>query len=100
MSALDLGRPLTSSDIVDEFTFPIDSDDTRGYRCFECGAEPLSASTGVFTARVLCSMHAPVYLCLECIPFFRHEFEAFSPEVAATLMEKQKQRRIQSVVEN
>lgn len=89
---LDLGRPITSADIVDRDVFPLRKDD-EGVHCYICHGghggiehlEPLTVSTGVFTLKVKCDMDSPVWVCLEHIPFFTKEFEAFSPEVQQQL---------------
>ena len=95
---LDLGRNLEALDVVDQYVYPISAGDEGAY-CYHC-QEPhslgqlqgLTRSTGVFTSRVLCEMKSPVYLCLEHIPYERHQFEAFTPEVAAMLLTAQRQR--------
>jgi hypothetical protein len=91
LAKLDLGRPLRFADIVDRDTFPIEEEGTYCYCCQQMsgydisGLQPLTPSSGVFTRLVLCQMDSPVYLCLEHIPFYRDEFEAFTPEVAEVL---------------
>lgn len=93
---LDLGRPLKFSDIQSDDAFPLEERDEGGVYCHLCadgprgnlnGLSPLTRSSGVFTRLVLCDMEAPVYLCLEHIPFYKDQFEIFSPEVSAALKE-------------
>jgi len=99
---LDLGRPLQFRDIQTNDAFPLDERDEGGVYCYLCadgprgdlrGLSPLTRSTGVFTRLVLCRMEAPVYLCLEHIPFYKDQFEIFSPEVAAALKDAVRERR-------
>jgi hypothetical protein len=98
---LDLGRPLQFSDIPSGDAFPLDERDSGSVYCHLCQEgfgdvrelAPLTGSSGVFTRLVLCDMEAPVYLCLEHIPFRHDQFELFSPEVAAALKEAVHQRR-------
>lgn len=97
---LDLGRPLQFSDIPSDDAFPLDEKDSGTVYCHLCQVgfgdvrelAPLTRSSGVFTRLVLCDMEAPVYLCLEHIPFRNDQFELFSPEVAAALKEAVRQR--------
>lgn len=98
---LDLGRPLRLCDIQSEDAFPLDVRDEGGVYCYRCcdgprgdvrGLSPLTRGTGVFTRLVLCDQDAPVFLCLEHIPFDMDQFEIFSPEVAAALKETVRQR--------
>jgi hypothetical protein len=96
---LDLGRPLLRGDIEDDMVMPIDERDC-GVRCYTCKAgvwdessvAPLTPSSGVFTYLVRCGMDAPVWVCLEHIPFQHKQFECFTPEVAA-LLERARQER-------
>lgn len=99
---LDLGRKLTHADILDNNTYPLDDTDSGHALCYLCqeerqfridGLPPLTTSSGVFSSRIRCDMDAPVYLCLEHLPFRQRQFEAFSPEVEAALVEKQQARR-------
>lgn len=101
---LDLGRPLRWADIRDPDSQPI-SDDDSGTFCYCCQEEmgfrqdelqPLTPSSGVFTRAILCQMEAPVYVCLDHVPFTSTEFEAFSPEVAALLKAARRQREVES----
>lgn len=98
---LDLGRPLQFCDIPSDDAFPLDERDEGSVYCYLCadgprgdlrGLSPLTRSTGVFTRLVLCDQEAPVYLCLEHIPFYKDQFELFSPEVAAVLKEAVRKR--------
>lgn len=98
---LDLGRPLQFCDIPSDDAFPLDACDDGSVYCYLCadgprgdlrGLSPLTRSTGVFTSLVLCDQEAPVFLCLEHIPFDEDQFEIFSPEVAAALKEAVRQR--------
>lgn len=90
---LDLGRPLRYRDISNELVQPIDESESGSVRCYHCKdgvwdesvVPPLTCSSGVFTLLVQCDMQAPVYLCLEHIPFRDNQFEVFTPEVAAAL---------------
>ena len=99
LANLDLGRPLKFADIVGQDTFPIEEEGTYCYCCqqMSCwdisGLQPLTPSSGVFTRLVLCQMDSPVYLCLEHIPFYRDEFEAFTPEVADALRAAKRGKR-------
>lgn len=101
---LDLGRPLRWADIRDQDSQPISDDDT-GVFCYCCqeevgfrqdGLQPLTPSSGIFTRAILCQMEAPVYVCLDHVPFTSTEFEAFSPEVAALLKAARRQREVES----
>lgn len=83
---IDIGRPLVRGDIVGADTFPMSLQDEGAY-CYLCSEEhqgrlddlePLKASSGVFTRLVLCQMEAPVWLCLEHLPFSGVEFEVFA----------------------
>lgn len=91
---LDLGRPLRRSDITVSDTFPIQEDELQfGPYCYTCkdglhsldDLETLTRSTGVFTLRVVCSMQAPVYLCLEHLPGDRSDLDCFTTEVQEVL---------------
>lgn len=88
MTNIDIGRPLTYADIVDDSTYPIDERDV-GVFCYYCKdgseLEPLTQSTGVFTSLVTCDDNAPVWLCLEHVPLKEREFDAFSEDLQATL---------------
>jgi len=90
---IDLGRPITSSDIVANGVYPLPVSE-EGCFCYLCRKQsgggdsqlqPLTMSSGVFTSKVLCEMDSPVFVCLEHIPFSIHEFEAFTPSVAEEL---------------
>lgn len=91
---LDLGRPITHSDIVSSSVFPIQSDEDGEVYCYLCqmphiGAigdlTPLTRSTGVFTTSVTCENDAPVWVCLEHAPHMHLSFDAFTEEVQAQL---------------
>lgn len=93
---IDLGRPLTNQDIVDDSTSPIRSEDSGKVYCYECqgphkgsisGLTALTTSTGVFTNGIHCGMDSAVYVCLEHTPSDT-AFGAFSEDVRATLIEK------------
>lgn len=90
---LDIGRPLVRSDIVGPDTFPMQPGD-EGCFCYLCAdegqgrvddLEPLKVSSGVFTRLVMCQMEAPVWLCLEHLPFGKTEFEVFEEGLRAQL---------------
>ncbi|MBK6616264.1 hypothetical protein [Ottowia sp.] len=90
---IDLGRALTRGDIEGQDTFPMNADDEGAY-CYICGCEqegrldglePLTCSSGVFTRLVLCQMDAPVWVCLEHLPFQRDQFEGFAEELRPLL---------------
>jgi hypothetical protein len=98
---LDLGRPLVFSDILDKDTFPLDGKN-EGCYCYLCQQahsrgdvsklRPLTPSSGVFSSKVRCDREAPVYLCLEHMPHRDDQFESFSPDVAAELHAKLRER--------
>lgn len=97
---LDLGRPITWLYIVDYDVMPISPKDVGCY-CYLClqdhnwdvsQLEPLTPSTGVFTTKVRCDIGAPVFVCLEHIPFQHTAFEAFTPDVAQQLQRIQHRR--------
>lgn len=90
---LDLGRPLCWADIRDKDSQPIGDDDSGVY-CYLCQEDrgfrqeelqPLTRSSGVFTRLVLCQEGAPVYVCLDHVPYNSAEFDSFTPEVAQLL---------------
>lgn len=99
---LDIGRPLQFKDIPGDDTYPISESEAKNELfCYECQHEtrgrlndlqPLTPSTGVFTSLILCDMEAPVYVCLEHVPFSRNEFECFTPEVQELLRAAQRAR--------
>lgn len=101
---LDLGRDITSADIVGEYVFPLDKVDSGVY-CYECQKmhnwslgwsdgklTPLTPSTGVYTALITCDQDSPVWVCLEHLPHSNHMFEAFTPELKALLIARQQAR--------
>jgi len=101
---LDLGRDLKSGDILDKDVFPLlYLSPGERVHCYVCAglsegrleeAKPLTRSSGIFTNRIRCDQDAPVYLCLEHLPFTHRQFEAFSTEVEETLIKnlREKQR--------
>ena len=91
---LDLGRHLTFADIPADGVYPLDERDDGGVHCYLCqqarnwnltGLSVLTRSSGVFTDLVRCDQDAPVYVCLEHIPFRGDQFEVFTSEVAQAL---------------
>lgn len=69
---LDFGRPLTSSDIIDDMVMRIADVSDEGCYCYLCqkherlsSLTPLTRGTGVMTNHVRCEMDSPVYVCLE-----------------------------------
>ena len=103
---IDLGRPIVMSDIVDDDTGPINSEDSGHVYCYECQGphkgsigdlSPLTTSSGVFTSSIRCSMDSAVYVCLEHVRGDR-TFDAFSDDVRAVLLAKLHARSATEVV--
>jgi len=84
------------TDIVDDDTGPINSDESGHVYCYECqgphkgsigNLSPLTTSSSVFTSSTRCSMDSAVYVCLEHVRGDR-AFEAFNDDVRAVLLAK------------
>lgn len=96
---VSFGRPIEWSDIADRDAQPLEVSDEGRVHCFHCDrtdSRKLTRSTGVFTSAVLCPDQAPVYMCLEHMPWesTSARFGWLKPEAAKLLQEAVKAREM------